>query len=129
MEHFENDDDNDNDSDDVEDVSVHGSWITRRYPRRQAIRPARRETGEQVASIGSETAGLAFRSKSKKDKTPGDEHYLDPPGAEIASLALKLAKQNVRGLVAVMRHGNLINYHVVAFFEVVDANLRIFFDF
>ena len=36
-EHFEDDDDNDNDSDDVEDVSVHGSWITRRYPRRQAI--------------------------------------------------------------------------------------------
>ena len=35
-EHFEDDDDNDNDSDDVEDVSVHGSWITRRYPRRQA---------------------------------------------------------------------------------------------
>jgi hypothetical protein len=32
MEHFEDDDDNDNDSDDVEDVSVHGSWITRRYP-------------------------------------------------------------------------------------------------
>ena len=36
-EHFEDDDDNDNDSDDVEDVSVHGSWITGRYPRRQAI--------------------------------------------------------------------------------------------
>ena len=32
MEHFEDDDDNDNDSDDVEDVSVHGSWITGRYP-------------------------------------------------------------------------------------------------
>jgi hypothetical protein len=36
VEHFEDDDDNDNDSDDVEDVSVHGSWVTRRYPRRQA---------------------------------------------------------------------------------------------
>ena len=36
-EHFEDDDDNDNDSDDVEDVSVHGLWITRRYARRQAI--------------------------------------------------------------------------------------------
>ena len=36
-EHFEDDDDNDNDPDDVEDVSVHGSWVTRRYPRRQAI--------------------------------------------------------------------------------------------
>jgi hypothetical protein len=35
-EHFEDDDDNDNDSDDVEDVSVHESWITRRYRRRQA---------------------------------------------------------------------------------------------
>ena len=37
-EHFEDDDDNYNDSDDVEDVSVHGSWITRRYTRRQAFR-------------------------------------------------------------------------------------------
>jgi hypothetical protein len=35
-EHFEDDDDNNNDSDDVEDVSVHGSCITRRYRRRQA---------------------------------------------------------------------------------------------
>ena len=32
MEHFEDDDDNNNDSDDVEDISVHESWITRRYP-------------------------------------------------------------------------------------------------
>jgi hypothetical protein len=37
VEHFEGDDDNDNHSDDVEDVSVHGSWITRRCPGRQAI--------------------------------------------------------------------------------------------
>jgi hypothetical protein len=36
-EHFEDDDDNNNDSDDVEDASVHGSWITHRYPCRQAI--------------------------------------------------------------------------------------------
>ena len=35
MEHFEDNDDNDNDSDDVKDVSVHGSWITRRCPLRQ----------------------------------------------------------------------------------------------
>jgi hypothetical protein len=41
MEQFEDDDDNDNDSDDVEDVSVHGSWVTRRYPRRQAIQSSR----------------------------------------------------------------------------------------
>jgi len=34
---FEDDDDNDNDSDDVEDVSVHGSWVTHRSPLRQAI--------------------------------------------------------------------------------------------
>ena len=32
MEDFEDDDDDDNHSDDVEDVSVHGSWITSRYP-------------------------------------------------------------------------------------------------
>ena len=37
VEHFEDDDDNDNDSDDVKNVSVHGSWVTHRYPRRQAI--------------------------------------------------------------------------------------------
>ena len=40
-EQFEDDDDNDNDSDDVEDVSVHGSWITRRDSRRQAIYSSR----------------------------------------------------------------------------------------
>jgi hypothetical protein len=34
--HFEDDDDNDNNSDDVEDVSVHGSCITRHYRQRQA---------------------------------------------------------------------------------------------
>ena len=34
--HFEDDDDNDNNSDDVEEVSVHGSCITRRYRQRQA---------------------------------------------------------------------------------------------
>jgi hypothetical protein len=37
VEHLEDDDDNNNDSDDVEDISIHESWITRRYPRRQAI--------------------------------------------------------------------------------------------
>ena len=42
VEQFEDDDDNDNDSDDVEDVSIHGSWITPRYPRWQAIRSAQR---------------------------------------------------------------------------------------
>ena len=42
VERFKDDDDNDNDSDDVEDVSVHGSWITPRYLRWQAIRSARR---------------------------------------------------------------------------------------
>jgi hypothetical protein len=41
VEHFEDDDDNDYDSDDIEDVSVHGSWIARRYPRRQAIYSSR----------------------------------------------------------------------------------------
>jgi len=47
MEHFEDDDDNDNDSDDVED-SVHGSWIARRYSRRQAILLAQRENRRVV---------------------------------------------------------------------------------
>ena len=50
MEHFEDDDDNDNDSDDIKDVSVHGSWITRRYPRRQAIlRASMREVSRSLA--------------------------------------------------------------------------------
>ena len=49
MEHFEDDDDNNNDSNDVEDVSVHASWITRRHPRQQAILAAQREPGEQIA--------------------------------------------------------------------------------
>jgi len=31
VEYFQDDDDNDNDSDDVEDISIHESWITRRY--------------------------------------------------------------------------------------------------
>jgi hypothetical protein len=39
-EHFEDDDDNYNDSDDVEDVSVHGSGIPRRYAQRQTIKQA-----------------------------------------------------------------------------------------
>lgn len=32
MEHFEDDDDNNNDSNDVEDVSVHGSWVNAAIP-------------------------------------------------------------------------------------------------
>jgi hypothetical protein len=46
--------------------------------------------------------------------------------------ALNLAKQLVpglSGLVAVRREDNFINYHVVAVFEGVDPNRRIFFDF
>ena len=41
VEQFEDDDDNDNNSDDVENASVHGSWVTRRYLRRQAIYSSR----------------------------------------------------------------------------------------
>jgi hypothetical protein len=37
VKHFEDDDDNDNDSDNVEDVSVHRSWITCRYAWWRAI--------------------------------------------------------------------------------------------
>ena len=58
MEYFEHDDDNDNDSDDVEDVSIHGSWITRRYPRRQAIQSAQQET-EQGVDVLSECRAAA----------------------------------------------------------------------
>ena len=38
--YFEDDHDNDNDSDDVEDISVHGLWITGCYLGWQAIRSA-----------------------------------------------------------------------------------------
>ena len=52
-EHFEDDDDNDNDSDDVEDVSVHGSGIPRRYARRQTIKQAvvARSRGQSVNCV------------------------------------------------------------------------------
>jgi hypothetical protein len=59
VEHFEDDDDNNNDSDDVEDVSIHGSWITRRYPQWQAIRSAQREIGERVACARDERRPVA----------------------------------------------------------------------
>jgi len=55
VEHFEDDDDNDNDSDDVEDVSVHGSWITRRYPGRQAISSARKRLALQLLVASTES--------------------------------------------------------------------------
>jgi hypothetical protein len=29
---------------------------------------------------------FGFQIEIKENKTPGDEHYLDPPGVEIASL-------------------------------------------
>jgi hypothetical protein len=90
VEHFEDDDDNYNDSDDVEDISVHGSWITHRYPRRQAI---------MASSI---VVAFEFRLLSRpavprgQNKTPGDEHFLDSPGAKLLAWS-KSAKQNVNG--------------------------------
>jgi hypothetical protein len=61
-EQFEDDDDNDNDSDNVEDISIHGSWITRRYPRQQAILPAHREPKRnQLEQIKKFTTIVAFR--------------------------------------------------------------------
>jgi len=72
---------------------------------------------------------FGFEIERKENKTPGGEQYLGPPGAEIVGLIPRSATQNVKGLVAVPRYDNLINYHVVAIFEVVNANLRIFSDF
>ncbi len=75
MEHFEDDDDNNNDSDDVEDVSVHGSWVTRRYPRRQAIlrasmrevsRSLAKEHGDQLTKKGQNERLLAALDLLKK---------------------------------------------------------------
>jgi hypothetical protein len=75
VEQFENNDDNDNDSDYVEDVSVHGSWVTRRYPQRQAIC--------SVFLHARRFLRVILQIEIKESKTPGDEHYLDPPGAEL----------------------------------------------
>ena len=44
-------------------------------------------------------------------------------------LGLRFAKQNANCLVAVLRYNHLINQHVVAVLDVVNANLRIFSDF
>jgi hypothetical protein len=56
---FKDDDDNDNDSDDVEDVSVHGPWITRCRFRQQALPSAQRETGERGAGALAEYRPIA----------------------------------------------------------------------
>jgi hypothetical protein len=57
-EHFEDDDDNDDDSDDVENVSIHGSWITRRYLRRQAIQSAQQLDARRRPYLKSMTPSL-----------------------------------------------------------------------
>jgi hypothetical protein len=31
----------------------------------------------------SQNQGVGFQVEIKENKTPGDEHYLDPPGAEL----------------------------------------------
>ena len=67
-------------------------------------------------------------SEIKENKTPGDEHYLDPPGAELLAWS-KNQPSKLAILVAVPRHDDLVNYHVVAVLDVVNANLRIFSDF
>jgi hypothetical protein len=37
----------------------------------------------QRNSSAAKISASAFRLKSKKTKTPGDEHYLDSPGVEL----------------------------------------------
>ena len=66
--------------------------------------------------------------RSVKAKTPGGEQYLDPPGVEFSKLGFKAPSKCVPDLVA-LRHDNFVNHHVVALFDVVNANLRIFSDF
>ena len=69
----------------------------------------------------------AFQIEIKESKTPGSEHCLDPPGAELAWFENQPSKLAI--LVAGFRHDDFINEHVVALFDVVNANLRIFPDF
>jgi hypothetical protein len=75
----------------------------------------------------SQNQRLGFQIEIKESKTPGAEHCLDPPGAEL-QLGTKLPSK-LAILVAVPRHNDLVNYHVIAVFDVVNANLRIFSDF
>jgi hypothetical protein len=68
-----------------------------------------------------------FQIEIKESKTPGDEHCLNPPGAELAWFENQPGKFTI--LVAVLRYNHFIDQHVVAVFDVVNANLRIFSDF
>ena len=52
-----------------------------------------------------------------KSKTPGGEHYLDLPGAENCELGLKRTKQTCH-LSHGRPHGDSIDQHLVAFFDV-----------
>jgi hypothetical protein len=60
VEHFEDDDDNDNYSDDVEDISIHGSWITRRCPGRQVILMI--ATSQQASFVSAITVRYIVKS-------------------------------------------------------------------
>jgi hypothetical protein len=62
-----------------------------------------------------------------QNKTPGGERYLDPPGAEICEPGHECPSK-LTILVAVL-DDDLIDEHVVAIFDVVNVNLRIFSDF
>jgi hypothetical protein len=52
--------------------------------------------------------------------------HLDPPGAELAWFENQPSKLAI--LVAVWHYNHLINQHLVAIFNVVNANLRVFSD-
>src|SRR4029450_5785339 len=82
----------------------------------------------EASAKRSQNQRLGFQNEIKENKTPGDEHYLDPPGAELLSWS-KNYPSKLAILVAVPRHDDLVNYHVVAVLDVVNANLRIFSDF
>ena len=79
------------------------------------------------AQSAAKLSASAFRLKLEKAKTPGDEHCLDPPGAELAWFENQPSKRAI--LVPDFGHDDFINDHVVAVFNVVNANLRIFSDF
>jgi hypothetical protein len=70
--------------------------------------------------------GFRAKSDGAENQTPGYRGVLDLPGAEIANL-VRITKQNMPRLIAIA-HDHFINQHVVAFFDVVNTNLRIFSD-
>ena len=69
-------------------------------------------------------SSIVLRAKRKRLAA---SNCLVPPGAEFLAWS-QTQPSKLAVLVAVLSYNHLIDQHVVAFFDVVNANLRIFFD-